>query len=425
MGFRLHTAVVLTAAAVAVSAGMWSSPATANDGRNIALVIDASGSMNGRLVDGTPKIDAAKSAVADLTGKMPKDINLSLRAYGHQSPRAEKNCKDTAILVPFGKASDVSSDVIGKASGLTAQGYTPITYVLGLAADDLKPLSGAKTIVLVSDGKETCAGDPCVLARRLKEADADLTIHTVGFGVDATTRSQLHCIASAGGGSYFDAESASGLSESMMSAATVEPETEAVVITIKKKVPGILEIENGQFHDVFDAETDEKVGSFAPVTKQMELPAGIYNVDFGDGLIWKSVEIKPGETTTLRPGVLMIANHKSHDVLDPETREAVKSFVGVTKFVALPPGPYVVTFGAAEWPIELAEGQELTLNPGGISVTPGGFYEILFENGEEAASLSPIGKRAILPPGKYALVVDDQKVPVEITEGKMVEFKIE
>jgi len=422
MNFRLHSAATLAVVAIC---GMWAVPAAGNEARNIALVIDASGSMNGRLTDGTPKIDAAKSAVADLTGKMPEDINLSLRAYGHQSPRSEKNCTDTAMLVPFGKASDVSPDVVGKSSGLTAQGYTPITYVLGLAADDLKQLSGEKTIVLVSDGKETCAGDPCVLARKLKEADADLTIHTVGFGVDPTTRGQLQCIASAGGGTYFDADSASGLVDSMMSAATEEPQTETIVITLKKKEPGILRIENGQFHDVFDAETEEKVGSFAPVTKQIELPAGIYNVDFGDGLIWKSVELKAGETTTLRPGVLKIANRKSHDVLDPETREAVKSFAPVTKFVALPPGRYVVTFGAAEWPVELAEGQELTLNPGGISVTPGGFYKVLFENGEEAASLSPVGKKAILPPGKYALVIEDQKVPVELTEGKMVDIRIE
>ncbi len=161
---------------VAAFAAALSATAAIAADRSVALVLDASGSMNGRLADGTAKIRAAKSAVRDLAGRLPGDVRLSLRAYGHQSPRARHDCKDTQLLVPFGAADGVRGNVIGTSDGLTAKGYTPITYVLGLAADDLKPETGEKVLVLVSDGKETCEGDPCLLAKKLAEADADLAV---------------------------------------------------------------------------------------------------------------------------------------------------------------------------------------------------------------------------------------------------------
>ena len=79
--------------------------AQAEGGRSVALVLDASGSMNAKLPDGMTRIDAAKTAVADLVGKLPGDTRLALRVYGHQSPTSAKNCRDTALLVPFGSVA--------------------------------------------------------------------------------------------------------------------------------------------------------------------------------------------------------------------------------------------------------------------------------------------------------------------------------
>ena len=78
-------------------------------------------------------------------------------------------------------------------------------------------------------------GDPCLLAKKLAEADAQLTIHTIGFGVDAQTRAQLQCIADEGRGKYHSANSVAQLVASMASAA--ETETEEIIIVVKKKVP--------------------------------------------------------------------------------------------------------------------------------------------------------------------------------------------
>src|SRR6185295_17227816 len=92
-----------------------------------------------------------------------------------------------------------------------AQGYTPITYVITLAAEDVKKEPGQHVVVLVSDGKETCEGDPCAAAKALAAADANLVVHTIGFNVDVAARYQLQCIAKAARGTYSDASAAADL----------------------------------------------------------------------------------------------------------------------------------------------------------------------------------------------------------------------
>ncbi len=110
------------------------------------------------------------------------------------------------------------------------QGYTPISYALQQAANDLTSEEATvHTVVLVSDGKETCPGDPCAVARSLAEADTKLVIHTIGAGVDNGTREQLACIAKAARGLYQDAANTAELEKVVAVAA----ETEAVEIATK------------------------------------------------------------------------------------------------------------------------------------------------------------------------------------------------
>jgi hypothetical protein len=106
--------------------------AAAQEGRSIALILDASGSMNARLAAGGSRIDAAKSAVAAFVEKLDPKVRLSYRAYGHQSPTRAKNCKDTELLVGFEAAGANKDAVLAKTKDVKAQGYTPITYVIEL-----------------------------------------------------------------------------------------------------------------------------------------------------------------------------------------------------------------------------------------------------------------------------------------------------
>lgn len=306
--------------ALLLAAALVSPPAAA---RSLEIILDASGSMNGALNGGGTKLAAAKQAVAEVVSGLDEQIDLALRAYGHQSPRGARDCEDTQLLVPFGTLDTSGQRVLEVTQALKAQGYTPITRVLGLAAEDLRQRAAPRTIVLVSDGKETCTGDPCLTAKKLAEADAELNILTIGLGVDALAKYQLECVARLARGAYYDASSTAELVAALQEAAaasvepTVEPDVEKVTVKLPTRPqPGQLQITDPQFHQVMDAETGEKVGVVNRDNPSIELPAGLYNVAFAE-LVWKSVEVLPGETTTLKPARLRIERSQFHRLLDP------------------------------------------------------------------------------------------------------------
>jgi hypothetical protein len=93
--------------------------------RSIALILDASGSMKAALPGGQARIDAAKDAIAKLVSGLPDGTRLALRAYGHQSPTKAKNCRDTELLTGFTPVGANRAEVISRARGLAAQGYSP------------------------------------------------------------------------------------------------------------------------------------------------------------------------------------------------------------------------------------------------------------------------------------------------------------
>src|SRR5215213_11585032 len=128
--------------------------------RSVLLILDASGSMNAKLPNGETRIAVAQRAVKGVAGFIPAQAQLSLRMYGAQSPTQQKNCQDTHVAVPFGPADAGSAAITAAVDGVKAQGYTPIAFSLEQAANDFAPDAKERVLVLVSDGKETCQGDP-------------------------------------------------------------------------------------------------------------------------------------------------------------------------------------------------------------------------------------------------------------------------
>ena len=116
--------------------------------------------------------------------------------------------------------------IISEIYKILPQGFTPITFSLTQAIQDLEPYNGEKSIILISDGLETCGGDPCELAKSLKESQIDLKIDVVGFGVkdDWEAQQQFKCIALNTHGKYISAESdedlTRGLTESINKSVT-------------------------------------------------------------------------------------------------------------------------------------------------------------------------------------------------------------
>jgi hypothetical protein len=386
--------------------------------------------MNGRLASGETKLAAAKAAVVEVVEALNHDVRLAFRAYGHGSPRRKKDCDDTELLVPFGPLDEAGDQILKATKQLPAQGYTPITKAIGLAAEDLEEEPAPRTVILISDGKETCYGDPCVAAKKLADADADLVIHTIGLGVDAQARYQLECIARVARGRYQDADSAQSL-VATLGAATDEAAApvETVTITLAPKPqPGHLEITDPGFHRVLDAETEKEVGVVNRDRPTIELPAGLYNVVF-DKLTWKSIEVRPGETTTLTPARLRIERSQFHHLLEPETGEVVGTISNDTDEISFVPGLFDVSFGDAVWRgVELREGETVVLNPATVAINgipSGAWYSVVDTDGNSVAGLRPGSPSALLPPGDYVIEIEEQRVPVNLSEGKTLEIKLQ
>jgi len=400
------------------------SPPLAKTDKNIEVILDASGSMNGKLKSGEIKITAAKKAISDLLKLLADDTTLAFRAYGHRSATDKHDCADTELVVPFGSLAKNREPILSKSKNLYARGYTPITYVVKKAAEDFPgEFKGEKVIILVSDGKETCEGDPCATAIELARKNAKLVIHTVGFGVDEATRGQLECIARATGGTYFPAEDAGQLSEVLVKSV----ETSATV-PVRKEGFGWLEVKGADFagHHVTKADTGEKLGTISTVQSSMKLPYGIYQVTVGQS-VWKSVEVKSGEKTVLTPGKLEVehASLSGHNVVDVETGTVHGSVSNLKSVIALMPGEYQVMFGKLSWPVTIKAGEKTVLKPGRVQVVRASYkgHRIHTKSGEVAGEVSNIADTIPLPPGDYTVDVGGKAIPFTLREGERLKFE--
>ncbi|MEQ8346604.1 MAG: VWA domain-containing protein [Sneathiellaceae bacterium] len=191
-------------------------PAPAAAATNLLFVFDASNSMWGQ-VNAVPKIQTARETLSGLIADLPADTRVGLLAYGH---RSKDDCADVEMLVPFG--ADTRAAVVTQLASLQPRGKTPIAFALqrsGPAFDGVA--DGAKSIVLISDGVETCDGDPCKSAAELAASGIGVKVHVVGFDIAAKDRAQLECIAEKGGGRYFPADGTDGFSTAVGEAVQV------------------------------------------------------------------------------------------------------------------------------------------------------------------------------------------------------------
>ena len=176
---------------------------------NLMLIFDASGSMWGQ-IEGKAKITIAKETMNLILKDLPSNINLGLVAYGH---RRKGDCDDVEPLIPL-SPPDVKA-FMAKINGLNPKGKTPMIRSIQNTADAIKHLEDETTILLVSDGEETCDPEPCNFIAELKKLGIKFKLHVVGFDVGGATEEQLKCMAKAGNGEYFPARDASKLKEAL------------------------------------------------------------------------------------------------------------------------------------------------------------------------------------------------------------------
>lgn len=175
------------------------------------LVLDASGSMWGQ-IGGRAKIEIAREAVQSMLSTWPAGQSLGLMAYGH---RSKGSCTDIELLKTPGPLDRVRFQQAVQA--LQPKGMTPITASVLQAAEQLRFTERKATVILVSDGEETCNADPCALGQELEKRGVDFTAHVVGFDLQnqPQAKAQLQCLARATGGRYLDAKDAGELNRAL------------------------------------------------------------------------------------------------------------------------------------------------------------------------------------------------------------------
>ncbi|BCU80330.1 hypothetical protein JIR001_01130 [Polycladomyces abyssicola] len=173
---------------------------------NVEILIDSSGSMAGQ-VQGQTKMDLAKQAVQQFAANLPEGANVAVRVYGNKGTNSEKDkaisCSSSEILYPLQKydASRFQQSI----ANLKPAGWTPLAASIKSAQNDLAKQQGEgiqNIIYVVSDGVETCGGNPVQEAKNLHNSNIKAVVNIIGFDVDDAGQKALKAVAEAGGGSY-------------------------------------------------------------------------------------------------------------------------------------------------------------------------------------------------------------------------------
>lgn len=281
------------------SGGSGNVPVVAPEPRYVptVLILDASGSMVRDVAPGVTRMDAARTAATTLVDGFGEDAQVGLTVFGTSTGNSDAEraagCSDIRRLVPVGPID--KSALTSAISGIVQSGFTPIGPSLRDAVDQL---AGADEglIVVVSDGVDTCAPpSSCDVAAELRSAHPEITIHAVGFAVDADEQAQenLECVAQAGGGTYVDAANADQLAARLR--ALTDPFATAGTIG----VAGIDAVELGMSRDQVEAVLgDLGAGEVILDIEYVGCPYGV--LQFKDGRLWG---IEPLDSITTSEGL--------------------------------------------------------------------------------------------------------------------------
>ncbi|MDO5710758.1 MAG: VWA domain-containing protein, partial [Micrococcales bacterium] len=189
------------------------------DADKIMLILDASGSMARRTSDGSTSMEAAQDALANALETIPEGTPVGLRVFGSRvdglgrpTPQA---CRDTRVVQPIAPLD--RRQMTTAIFSFDPLGESPIARSIAAAVDDLGT-AGRRSILLVSDGAESCAPDPCRAVADARAAGVDVRIDAVGLRVQDRARDQLRCIAAATNGSYSEARTDSEVGTTLRAA---------------------------------------------------------------------------------------------------------------------------------------------------------------------------------------------------------------
>ncbi len=252
-------------------------PRPKKSSKNLEIILDASGSMKLPLGKST-RIGTARQVLRSVLAKIPDDFNVGLRLYGHRyGSRQKETCTDTELLLPLQKLD--RQRILSIVDNVKPRGETPLIYSVLQTPADLKPLGG-DSVILITDGEESCHGDPQQAVRQLQGTGIDVTVNIVGFTLTGTqVEQQLSALAEATGGRYYSAQNGEALAR-------------ALLIASIGKVP----------YAVFDT-AGQQVAKGDTETAARELVPGEYRVVVNAGdqaLVVEHVQVAAGQDTLLQ-----------------------------------------------------------------------------------------------------------------------------
>jgi hypothetical protein len=289
---------------------------------NLQLILDSSGSMSEEIEPGVARIDAARQVLNTVIDALPEaeNLNVGLRVYGHEGSNTEagraESCRSTELKVPI-QGVDIEA-LRAEVAAYQPVGWTPLTLALTSAEADFEPAAEGieNHVVLLTDGLETCGGDPCSAARQLKNGPNAITTHVIGFALAPGEQESLQCVVDASGGVLQGAGTTVELSDALF---LVLEQIDVI------KTTGFIEIE--QFGGVFPLATATRVDEPAEGGEQsaedapaettftfsdvnwIEVPTGQYTLTWANPSGSEStiaVAVVAGETAFVRGSMIRL-----------------------------------------------------------------------------------------------------------------------
>ena len=164
-------------------------PRSPGDEPEVVMIVDASGSMREPFGGGLSRLEAAKRAADTMIRSLPTDVDVGLVDFSAcNQVRRDK----------FYSAAQRGA-LIGEINNLAPKQGTPLAQAIQRAGNVASD-SAESVLVIVSDGADSCGGDPCAAARALRAQKPNVTINVIDLADTPRERQALQCIASAGGG---------------------------------------------------------------------------------------------------------------------------------------------------------------------------------------------------------------------------------
>ena len=374
-------ALIACLLAVIVSTQAGAQAALAGEKTYIELILDSSISMSAFVEGWKSRMDVAKAVMEQLIRDLPDDPNLmvALRIYGAELRPNLTPCEDTVLVQPFAPVAKARQNMIDQVKSMKARGMTPIALSLQQAAKDFPDKNARNIIVLITDGEESCGGDPCAVSARLQADGFVMKPYVVGFALKPQEVEKVRCI-----GEYYTASDTASLRKALatiMARAVAPAQIEVQAWAGAMNVTGQAEIE-------IVKSTGEIVQSTRPALDPSVVRA---QVDEGQYIVRgrllvgsqiltaqaASITAKPGQTSVVRLDfgsldgrVRVTARASGQDVSDRVDirvlragKPVASSWAGIPPTATLPAGDYTVVVTHRQYP-ELTRTATATVQTG-------------------------------------------------------------